>query len=412
MQGKATHDRRPTSLLIVGDTPYAVVDGRLQTFAALSKQLDLWCAEFDEVRIAAHRIDAPQPGFRSLARDDIELVDLPAGGGSGLTAKLGVVALLFRWVAVLAPLMRRSTAVHLRTPCNVTLVAIPLARVLCPRRYAIFAGTWERTDSEPRSYRLQRGMLRHVGGVVHAYVPPDDDVPAHIRPNVSPSFSDQELDALAPLAQQRLDRIASDPVAQRALRICCVGAFSERKNQAGLLRAVALLAERGVPVKLRFAGTGRTFEADQALARELGIADRTRFLGQLGAADLEDLFAWADVHALVTFGEGFGKVFIEAMAVGCPSVVGSGRMQLAIIGSGARGRQADPASPASIARCLEELRALGPDEQAAMVGSCTDHARTCTIDAFAHEVRHITRDLWSLPAPSSPTTANQEVPTC
>lgn len=398
-------------LAIVGDTPYAVVDGRLHTFAALAKQLDIWCAEFDEVRIAAHRIDEPEAGFRPLARDDIELIALPSGGGTGLRAKIGVAALVLGWVRTLVPLLRRADAVHLRTPCNVTLVAIPLARLLSRRRYAIYAGTWERTETEPTSYRIQRSMLRRFGGVVHAYVPPDDEVAQHIRPNVSPSFTAAELDALAPLVQQRRDRIAAEPAGERPLRVACVGSFSARKNQAGLLRAARVLGDQGIPVELRFAGTGGSLAADQALAEELGLTDHVRFEGQLGHVEVRDLFAWADVNALVTFGEGFGKVFIEAMSLGCPAVCGSGRMQLSMVGAGTRGRQADPGDPGSIATALANLRSLPAADQLAMVDACTAYARTCTIDAFADEVHHITRDLWGLPArPARQVVPDQEVP--
>lgn len=390
----------------MGDTPYALVDGKLHTFAALSKQLDVWCAEFDEVRIAAHRLDAPEPGFRALERDDIDFIALPSGGGTGLQAKLGVVALLFRWLATLLPLMRRATAVHLRTPCNVTLVAIPLARLVARRRYAIYAGSWEPGNDEPSTYRMQRAMLRRWGGVVHAYAPARADLPANVRPNVSPSFTDAELDELAPLAERRIARLTGDPMADRALRVCCVGAFSVRKNQAGLLRALKLIADRGVAVEARFGGTGRTEAADRALATELGLDDRVVFEGQLDPHQVRDLFDWADVHALVTVGEGFGKVFLEAMAVGCPSVVGNGPMQRAMVGDGERGRQADPSDPSSIADSLDALRGLDLAEQEAVVRACTAYARTCTLDAFADEVRHIIHDLLSVPPPTARATAD------
>ncbi|MGN6692970.1 MAG: glycosyltransferase, partial [Aquihabitans sp.] len=358
----------------MGDTAYAVVDGRLHTHAALSKQLDRWFAEFDEVRIAAHRIHAPDPGFRALDRDGIELIALPSAGGSGWKAKVGVAAMLLQWVRILVRLMRRATAVHLRTPCNVTLVAIPLARLLCPRRYAIYAGTWEALESVPQTYRLQRWMLRHWGGVVHAYAPAGDGLPANVRPNVSPSFSLAELDAQAPAVAQRIERIRTEPVAERPIRICCVGTFSRLKNQTGLVQAAHLLAERGIPAEIRFAGTGSTEGEVRGLVERYGLDDQVQFLGQVDHAALRELYGWADVNALVARGEGFGKIFPEGMAVGCPALCGNGSMQHGIIGGGRRGRQADPDDPTSIADALEDLRSLSADAQLAMVEACTAYA--------------------------------------
>jgi glycosyltransferase involved in cell wall biosynthesis len=382
-------------LVVVGDTPYATADGRLHTFAALAKQLDVWFAEFDEVRVAAHLLPGPPPaGYAPLASDRVELVELRSGGGAGLRAKLGVVAQLLGWARTLVPLLRGADAVHLRTPCNVTLLAIPLARVLCRRRYAIYADNWEPLGVEPTSYRIQRAMLRRWGGVVHAYAPPGDDVPANVRPNLSPSFTAAELDRLAPVVEARIEGQRLDPPAQRPLRLCCVGTFSPRKNQTGLIRAAKVLVDGGVEVDLRFAGTGRTLEADRALVSELGLDASVTFLGELDHEAVRDLFAWADASALVSQAEGFGKVLLESMAVGCPVVCGRGRMQQMIIGDGERGRQADPANPDSIAAALADLRSLDPEAREAMSRSCADHARRWTTDAFADEIHHITRSIW------------------
>jgi len=389
---------RPTTLLVVGATRWSGGPGDWHTLVALSKQLDVWFDEFDQVLIAAHVLDGEPPPFhRRLEHQNIEFAPLQQAGGSGVRAKLGVLAAALSWVRVLVPLMRRATAVHLRTPCNVTIVAIPLARLLCRRRYAIYADNWELQGIEPASFRFQRWMLRHFGHVVHAYVPPGVDLPGHIRENVSPSFTTAELDILEGAAQERLDRLVDEPMTSRELRVCTVATFSDRKNQAGVIRAVARLRGRGIDVEARFAGTGRSEEQDRALASELGVDDCVHFMGHLGRTEVDELFRWADVNVLVSKAEGFGKVFLEGMAVGCPAVCGPGGMQQTIIGDGSRGRQADPQDPADIADALAELRSLPPEAHAAMIRNCRDYVRHYTTEAFAAEIHTIVADIWELP---------------
>jgi glycosyltransferase involved in cell wall biosynthesis len=395
----------PTTLLLVGDTLFSRADGRWCTLAALSKQLDVWFAEFDRVVIAACLLPGPPPDHhRALERDDLEFHELPVAGGTNLRAKLGVALTMVRWAVTLVPLMRRTTAVHLRTPCNVTILAIPLARLLVRRRYAIYADNWEPLGVEARTFRLQRWLLRHLfGGVVHAYTPPGEHLPRHVRVNTSPSFTQAELDAMAPAAQRRAERLTDVGDEPRELRVCIVGNFRERKNQAGLIRAVAVLRNRGVPVRLRLAGTGQTFERDRALAAQLGLDDHAEFLGHVGHDRVLEVLEWADVNALVSAAEGFGKVFLEGMAVGCPAVCGPGDMQRWLIGDGARGRQADPRDPAAIADALEELWRLPAPARLRMSASCREFAGGFTTEAFAAEIDEIVHGVWALPRPATGT---------
>jgi glycosyltransferase involved in cell wall biosynthesis len=393
---------RPTTLLVIGDTRYTGGAGNWHALVALSKQLDVWFAEFDRVVIAAHfQPGDPPPFHRRLDQQNIEFVTLRRAGGSGLRAKADVVLALLTWLRTLIPLLHRCSAVHLRTPCNMMVAVIPLARLLCPNRYAIYADNWEPLGVEPVSYRVQRWMLGRFGGVVHAYVPPDEPLPPHIRPNISPSFTEAELAELDGEVALRTSRLRADPMVDRELRICTVGTFSERKNQAAVIQAVAVLRERGIAVRLRLAGTGSTEDADRALAEELGLGDEVEFLGKIGRDALADLFAWADLNVLVSRAEGFGKVFLEGMAFGCPAVCGPGQMQRSIVGSGARGRQADPSSPMGIADALEEIRTLPVDRQAQMVASCREYVAGFTTEAFAREIHTIVRELWELPRPTA-----------
>jgi glycosyltransferase involved in cell wall biosynthesis len=402
--GRSRHDRRvhPTTLLVIGDTRYTGGDGNWHALVALSKQLDVWFAEFDRVIIAAHhQLGDPPPFHRRLDHQNIEFVALRRAGGSGLKAKVDVVVALLSWIRTLVPLLHRASAVHLRTPCNMMMAVIPLARVLSPNRYALYADNWEPLGVEPVSYRIQRWMLGHFGGVVHAYVPSGEDLPPHVRPAISPSFTESELELLAPQVAQRVERLRADPIANRELRICTVGTFSERKNQSSVIRAVGILRDRGIPAQLRLAGTGPTEAANRELVEQLGLSAEIEFLGRIGREAVTDLYTWADLNVLVGRAEGFGKVFLEGMAFGCPAVCGPGAMQRSIIGSGSRGRQADPESPEDIADALTMLRDLTVDQQLQMVDSCRHYVAGFTTEAFAREIHTIVSTIWQLPSPST-----------
>lgn len=384
-------------LLLVGDTEFTRDRvGSWHTLGALSKQLDQWFAEFDRVVIAAHiRPDGPPSDHRMLTQQNITVVPLHKAGGSGPAAKARVAIATVGWAATLVRLMKGADAVHLRAPCNVTLVAIPLARILCPNRYAIYADNWEPLGVEPYSYRIQRWMLRHFGGVVHVYAPDDQVLAPHLRPNVSPSFSNAELDRLEPAVARRKARLTADPVQERAIRLACVASFSERKNQEAVVRAAGILRARGIPVHVRLAGVGPTQARVSAVVQELGLDDEVEFLGQIGRAEVEELLEWADINLLVSLAEGYGKVLLEGMSVGCPAVCGPGLMQRSIVGGGLRGRAATPPTPTNVADAVEAIRDLPTGALSDMVDQCRAYVRRFTIEAFGDEVRAIMREFRS-----------------
>ena len=73
-------------------------------------------------------------------------------------------------------------------------------------------------------------------------------------------------------------------------------------------------------VTLLIAGGGSEREPLQALASDLGVSERVRFLGVVEQTALPALYAAADVFALASSSEGCPNVVLEAMACGVPIV--------------------------------------------------------------------------------------------
>lgn len=68
------------------------------------------------------------------------------------------------------------------------------------------------------------------------------------------------------------------------------------------------------------AGDGDDRPRLEAACRAAGVEHRVRFLGNVRPADLPDLYRSADLFCLPSTGEGFGIVFLEAMACGTPAL--------------------------------------------------------------------------------------------
>jgi len=100
------------------------------------------------------------------------------------------------------------------------------------------------------------------------------------------------------------------------VRLVMVARFEAQKDHPTLLHAVAGLRQHEWTLDL--IGNGPLMGSMQALATQLGIGDRVRFLGQ--RMDVHDLLAQSQVSLLVTNWEGFPLSILESMRAGLPVV--------------------------------------------------------------------------------------------
>lgn len=102
--------------------------------------------------------------------------------------------------------------------------------------------------------------------------------------------------------------------------ILCVARQYPRKHIADLVHAFALI-ERRVPLaRLRIVGDGPEHANLVELAHTLGLDGRVDFLGGLPDVEVRRAYAHSDMFCLPSVQEGFGIVFLEAMAAGLPIV--------------------------------------------------------------------------------------------
>lgn len=114
-------------------------------------------------------------------------------------------------------------------------------------------------------------------------------------------------------ARQHPARLASD-------RLVSVGRLSAQKGQIVLLKALAKLAEEGVPFKLTLVGDGPLRGELERCIRALALEERVELTGSLANSDVRARILDARAFVLPSFAEGLPVVLMEALALGRPVI--------------------------------------------------------------------------------------------
>ena len=112
----------------------------------------------------------------------------------------------------------------------------------------------------------------------------------------------------------------------RGRYVLAVGRWSSAERYKGfdtLIQALPQIRDVTGDVNLVFAGDGDDRLALEELATRFHVRDSVRFISGLTRPQLVSVYRHADVFALPSGGEGFGIVYLEAMALGRPVVGGN-----------------------------------------------------------------------------------------
>jgi len=143
----------------------------------------------------------------------------------------------------------------------------------------------------------------------------------------------------------------------KQVRLMTVGRLHASKGHDVLLRALGLLVDRGYDVSLRLAGTGPEGDRLQQLADQLGLEQRARFLSSVSEERISEELKTTDIFVLASHAEPLGVAYLEAMAMGVPTIGTTGGGVGEIITHGQDGILVPPNDPPALAQAIVDLMA-------------------------------------------------------
>jgi len=156
-------------------------------------------------------------------------------------------------------------------------------------------------------------------------------------------------------------------------------ASSERyKGHDQVIRTLTRVVSNHPEVMYLIVGDGDDRARLEALAVELGVAEKVEFVGYIDAEQLPDYFRLADVFVMPSTGEGFGIVFLEAMASGIAVIGGNQDASPDPLADGHLGTVVDPLNQEELTSAICAALCLPPAK--------IDRARRFDLQAFSEHL--------------------------
>ncbi len=163
-----------------------------------------------------------------------------------------------------------------------------------------------------------RACVRRIARAADAVVAQSRNTADNLRRWYAPEIEPE----IIPLGIERPPAVARDRAAHgfrdEDVVLATVGRLVARKAVEQLLEVVAALGDSRV--RLAVVGSGPELPALEARAAALGVTGQVRFAGEVDDREKHGILASADVYVSTSQHEGFGLVFLEAMAAGLPIV--------------------------------------------------------------------------------------------
>lgn len=171
--------------------------------------------------------------------------------------------------------------------------------------------------------------------------------------------------------------------ARDAFVVGMVARLEVHKDQTTLIRAAALLKQRGRPVTVWLVGEGSRRTEYETLIASFGLGEEVKLLGT--RRDIPELLGQMSAFAFsAKRDEGFGVALVEAMAAGTPVIATDVGACREVLENGRDGKLIPAANAESLASAIETIR-NDPDRAQATTAAARERASQFTLTRMADE---------------------------
>ena len=206
-------------------------------------------------------------------------------------------------------------------------------------------------------------LIRKYAGAVYSYLRPT--CRKFKSWTLVSSYLRDEMLRIDPLLEKILETLPmphdesvffeDDRVEREPELIVAVTRFTEQKRVDLLIKALALVDERGTKFKLEIYGEGALKAEAEALITRFGLAEKIKLFDPVPQVDLARVYNRAAIVVLNSVREGFGLALSEGMLCGAAVIgVDSGGIR-DIIENEKRGLLVEPDNPSALADAIERL---------------------------------------------------------
>lgn len=140
-----------------------------------------------------------------------------------------------------------------------------------------------------------------------------------------------------------------------------VGGLINRKYPSTVITALSKAFEKH-PFEITYIGEGDEKKQIQQRFDELGCNGKLSFTGRIPREDVIQYLKQSDVFVMISKGEIFGLVYLEAMALGCITIAARHEGIDGIIEDGVNGFLCEAGNADELASIITRIRKMSPDE--------------------------------------------------
>ena len=282
-----------------------------------------------------------------VRNDGIKLIGIPSFDITSLNNSMNALLKIPKICYHIYKAMQWAEHIHLRCPGNIGLLGC-FVQLLFPRKPKTvkYAGNWDRTSKQPRSYRLQKWILsntfltRNCKVLVYGKW---TNQSKNIVPFFTASYSEKEIEAVEIKSvlgfnKQIPIQVGNDGI----LKFIYVGGLTPGKQPLLSVQVIHKLKKKGYNVQLDMYGDGveKAKITDYILDNSLeGIII---LHGNTSKEIVKKAYQQAHFLVFISKSEGWPKVVAEAMFWGCVPITSNVSCVPEMLGNGSRGTIVKP----------------------------------------------------------------------